>query len=188
LEYVWKYDFRKNKRKEEFNDADYICAGFGTCFLYTGVERCFDERKDPVFGNSGEVETWEEKTSTTTSIFVRNFDIRRFYIDDRATKMSNAIDCIAHQYISKEEFEKLTQNNNLYKNTEHLEEIGINTENTFVVKEDNLNGKYIKLTHYWNLKKDMYCVIANDTVLVRNHPIMSTMNGKKALPFIVRVL
>lgn len=34
LEYVWKYDFRKNNRKEAFRDDDYICASFGTSVMY----------------------------------------------------------------------------------------------------------------------------------------------------------
>ena len=31
-------------------------------------------------------------------------------------------------------------------------------------------------------------VVANDTMLVREHPLISTINGRKALPFTVRVL
>ena len=28
LEYVWKYDYRKNNRKKAFRDDDYVCAAF----------------------------------------------------------------------------------------------------------------------------------------------------------------
>ena len=28
LEYVWKYDYRKNNRKKAFRDDDYICGAF----------------------------------------------------------------------------------------------------------------------------------------------------------------
>lgn len=34
LEYVWKYDFRKNNRKKAFRDDDYICGAFGTSIMY----------------------------------------------------------------------------------------------------------------------------------------------------------
>ena len=46
----------------------------------------------------------------------------------------------------------------------------------------------MKLIHYWNVDKDAYMVVANDTMLVREHPLISTINGRKALPFTVRVL
>ena len=35
LEYVWKYDWRTNKRKQVMVDEEYICAGFGTSIKYT---------------------------------------------------------------------------------------------------------------------------------------------------------
>lgn len=40
---------------------------------------------------------------------------------------------------------------------------------------------------YWNLEKDAYIEIAND-IIVREHPIMSTIDGRKALPFTIRIL
>ncbi len=39
----------------------------------------------------------------------------------------------------------------------------------------NQNGDFVELIHYWNVKKDKYIVIANN-VLVRNHPMISTID------------
>lgn len=59
----------------------------------------------------------------------------------------------------------------------------------FVTTEEEVKtGEYVRLTHYWNVEKDAYIVVANECMIVREHPIMSTMNGRKALPFTVRVL
>lgn len=54
-------------------------------------------------------------------------------------------------------------------------------------EDDQKQGEFVKLTHYRNVEKDTYMVIAND-ILVRDHPMISTIDGKKALPFAVRVL
>lgn len=35
LEYVWKYDWRKNNRKRVFVNSEYIAAGYGTDVIYT---------------------------------------------------------------------------------------------------------------------------------------------------------
>lgn len=44
----------------------------------------------------------------------------------------------------------------------------------------------MKLMHYWNVEKDCYMVIANDSIIIREHPMMSTIQGRKALPFVIR--
>jgi hypothetical protein len=59
----------------------------------------------------------------------------------------------------------------------------------FVTTEEEVKtGEYVRLTHYWNVEKDAYIVVANESIIVREHPMISTMNGRKALPFTVRVL
>lgn len=41
----------------------------------------------------------------------------------------------------------------------------------------------MKLTHYWNQALDKYMVVANDRIIIREHPIM---NATHSLPFVVR--
>jgi hypothetical protein len=45
----------------------------------------------------------------------------------------------------------------------------------------------VELLHYWNVESDDYIVVANG-VLVRDHAMISTIDGEKALPFVVRPL
>lgn len=46
LEYVWKYDYRKENRKKVFNENEYITAGFGTSVIYTGYDEYEKLQKD----------------------------------------------------------------------------------------------------------------------------------------------
>lgn len=48
LEYVRKYDWRRNRRKKVFADNEYIVAGFGTSVIYTGFEQYDKVQFDPV--------------------------------------------------------------------------------------------------------------------------------------------
>ena len=54
-------------------------------------------------------------------------------------------------------------------------------------EEDTKTGDYVRRIRYYSVDKDAYMELANG-VLVREHPLNSTMNGRKALPFTIRVL
>ena len=54
-------------------------------------------------------------------------------------------------------------------------------------EEDTKTGEYVKRVKYYSVDKDAYIELAND-IIVREHPLHTTMNGRKALPFTVRVL
>jgi len=120
-------------------------------------------------------------------ILMENFDIRRFYADNRVTDFNNATDCVAIQVISFEEFQ-CYKNNPLYKNIDYVQATGYNTDPlaSTSIEERSKDGKYVHLYHYWNLDKDWYCVVANNQQIIREHPIMSTIKGEKALPFVMR--
>ncbi len=187
LEYVWKYVWRKEKIDREQLWNEYICAIFGFSVFYTWFNSIKRKQKDFTISDDLEYE-WEEKEITTNNIFVKNFDIRHFWMDDKIkSNFDEAIDCMVEEYIPYEKF-KQYKNNKLYKNIDAVEPRTYdNDHQTFIVKEEeSMQGKFAKLTHYWNIEKDIYVVIANNRIIIREHPVISTMNGKKALPFVPR--
>ena len=189
LDYVWKYDRRKQKRKKTFVDNEYVVAAFGTSVIYTGFETYNVTQKDPIIGDDMKL-TWEESTFNDDKIIVKNVDIRQFYIDNTAIEgIDDAVDCIYEQWISFEKFQQY-KNSPVYKNVDKVKPRQYDNDyRTFITEEEQTKyGDYVKLRHYWNVEKDAYMVIANDGVLIREHPMTSTIDGKKALPFAVRVL
>ena len=184
LEYARKYHYRRNKIKKVFIDNEYVCAWFWTSIMYPTVEKTYREWHDPIFLVDWTY-TWEKKSIEKIDITNKNIDIRRFYIDDRATSIENANDCVLIDYIS---IDKLMQFkwSSLYKNLEYVQDSNLKIDDTFYIDEDNNNAKYVKLCYYWNLEKDYFVVIANDQIIIREHYIINTMNGEKALPFIIR--
>lgn len=189
LEYVWKYDWRTKKRKQVMVEEEYICAGFGTSVKYLWFESFDVVQNDPVIGDDMKM-TWVEKTFKEESIIVKNVDIRDFYVDNAAiNSIDEASDCILIQYVSFEKFQKLS-GNPYYKNIEKIAPTNWSaSDKPFITEEETIRtGNFVKLTHYWNVEKDAYMVAANDTAIIREHPMMSTIAGKKALPFVVRVL
>jgi len=187
LEYVWKYVWRKQKISREELWNEYICAIFWFSVFYTSFEHITRIQKD--FTISDDLEyVFEEKEISTSNISVKNFDIRNFWMDDQIKNdFDEAIDCIALEYIPYEKF-KQYKNNKIYKNIDSVESRKYDQDyKTFIVlEEESMQWNFVKLEHYWNIERDLYMVTANDKTIIREHPVISTMNGKKALPFAPR--
>lgn len=188
LEYVWNYDFRKNNRKKVFNENEYIAAWFGTSIIYTGFESYTKIQKDLAIDDNLEP-SWEEVKIQKNDIIVSNIDIRDFYVDNEAiSDFDEATDCILDQWMSFERFKTLSTNK-FYQNVDKVAPRWYSTDNhSFTTEEERVKtGEYVRLRHYWNTTKDCYQVVAN-WVLVRDHPMITTIAGEKALPFTVRPL
>jgi len=188
LEYVWKYDYRRNNRKKTFIDNEYITAGFGTSVIYTGYESYTKEQSNPIIGDDMSID-WEKETITEVNIIVKNIDIRDYYVDDQAIEgIEDAVDCIYDQWIAYDRF-KSFKTNPFYKNIDKVSSTQYSNENRpyTVEEQQSKQGKFVKLRHYWNVENDEYIVVANG-VIVREHPMISTIDGKKALPFVIRRL
>jgi len=188
LEYVWKYDWRKNNRKKAFARNEYITAAFGTSIIYTWYE-CYDKvQYDPTINDDMSL-SWKKVTIKKRDIIVKDIDIRDFWVDNQAIEgIEDASDCLLREWIG---FEKLDnyKNNPLYKNIEFIQPTTYSNDyRTFTTQEDrSRQGDYVQLTHYWNVDRDMYCVMANG-ILIREQHMMSTIDGEKALPFVIRNL
>lgn len=189
LEYVWKYDRRRNNRKKEIIENEYITAGFGWSVIYTWFDSYDRVQKDMVIDDDWNM-SWEETTIKKEEIIVKNCDIRDFYLDNQALNgIDDASDCYYRQRVSYDKFQTF-ETNEMYKNIDKVAPRAFSNERRkFMTNEDTgrTKGDFVLLEHYWNVEKDCYMVIANG-VLVREQPMMSTINGEKALPFVIRVL
>ena len=187
LEYVWKYDRRKKNRKKEIIENEYTTAAFWHSILFTGFESKVCTQKDIDLDDNYDV-VEVKREFRENKILLENLDPRNFFLDNQATKgIDNANDCIMIQRMSYEEFQGL-EYNKIYKNIEYVRPCGYdNSHKPFSTNEEiQRQGDYVKLTHYRNLQKDNYVVIANG-IVIRDHAILSTIDGRKALPFVVRV-
>jgi len=119
LEFVRKYDWRKNKRKKALTENEYICAGFGTSILYTGFEAYNKTQQDPIINDDMSLD-WKTIEYKEEKIILENVDIRNYYIDNQAIKgIEDASDCIRVQHMSYEKFKELS-NSPLYKNIDKV--------------------------------------------------------------------
>lgn len=188
LEYVWKYDFRKKNRKKAFRDDDYICWAFGTSVMYVWFESYFREQKDFKVDESLNF-VFETKKIKKEDIVVKSVDIRNFYVDDTAIDcIEQANDCIYVEQISYEKFMNY-KNNPLYKNMDKVkpQQYSLDYQPYTTSEQTVKQWDFVKIYRYWNVERDMYCEVAND-ILVREHPMINTINGEKALPFTIRNL
>lgn len=188
LEYVWKYDWRKKNRKRIVTEMEYIAATFWDAIIYTWAESYEKEQLDPIPWPNGSVQ-FVKKRYKENGIVVENVDIRNFYIDNSTIKwIEDASDCIWKQ---RESFERFQQRkfSKVYKNIDKVKPCQFSNDyKTFVMPEETIKKwEFIQLMHYWNVDKDMYVVIAN-WVIIREHPMTSTIDWKKALPFTIRGL
>lgn len=186
LDKVWKYDWEAEKRNNEIIDNEYITAIFGTGIIYTGYEmksRIIEDFDD--VADDGKI-TYAKKLQSKSNVFVRNFDIRHFWIDERAHTADEAVDCIAEEYLTEEEYYNLRFDKN-FRNiaSEKAQFLYHSDRYSYVTKEERADGtaRYVKLRHYWNQQLDKYMVVANDRVVIRESPIL---NASHKLPFVVR--
>tara|TARA_R110000868_G_scaffold75006_10_gene216756 strand:- start:2439 stop:3140 length:702 start_codon:yes stop_codon:yes gene_type:complete len=162
LEYVWKYDRRKQNRKEEIIDNEYTTAAFGHSVIFTGFESALRTQYDLEIDDNFKP-VWNEVEFRDNKILLENIDPRYFYLDNQSTKgIKNANDCMMIQWIGYEEFENY-KDNELYKNVDKVKPTGYdNSYKPFATLEESARqGDFVKLEHYWNINKDMYIVVAN---------------------------
>lgn len=192
LEYVWKYDYRKNNRKKEFNKWEYIAAWFGTQIMYVWHEVNTHKQYDPIIDDNNMVQSYEEKIIKQSKIIVKNIDIRDFYIDNHVKDdIEEASDCILRQWISYAKFKnfKNKEDGGIFINSQYVSPKNYSNEwKKFHTEEEKWKEwDYVELLHYWNVDEDCYKVLAND-ILIRDDYMTNTINGIKALPFCIRPL
>jgi len=188
IEHIWKRDWTKRNRKKEFVKNEYITAWFGCSVIYTGFESYDKKYKNVIMWEDMNL-TWEEKSYKRQEIIVKNIDIRMFWIDDQAIDdIEQANDCFYRQWMSFDKFLCL-EDSPIYKNIKYVQPRGYSTEyKTFLTAEEKVKQwDFVLIEHYWNIEKDAYIQRANG-IIIREHPIMSTIDGMKALPFTIRIL
>ena len=188
-ELVWKYDRRKNNRKEEIIDNEYTTAWFWHSVIRTWFEVETVVQHELIEVDEDGNMTWDEQELSEDKIILENIDPRCFYLDNNATRgMKDANKCMVRKRVGYEEFLNL-KNNKLYKNIEYV--VPKNYDSKWMpystTEEVTRQGRFVEIREYRNLKQDIYLVRAN-WIIIREHHIMSTINGRKALPFTLRVL
>lgn len=189
-ELVWNYDWRKNNRREEVIENEYTTAWFWRSVIRTGYEVDVLTQHDLVWiKDNGEMER-EQKTIKDEKIIMENIDPRMFYLDNNSTRwIKDANKCMVRKWVGYDEFISTLAKNKLYKNTEYV--IPKNRDSKHLAyttqEEQARQWKFVELREYRNLKEDIYCVWAN-WIIIREHHIMTTLNGRKCLPFTLRVL
>lgn len=186
LEKVWKIDWKENDRNSMIFDNEFLTAIFWTSIIFTWykTESRIIEDFDWVD------DEWQIKFSrklwTKSNIVTENVDIRNFWIDDRATKIENAIDCVYDEYITYEEFINY-RHDKTYKNLDNVWATVYkwSDDRVYVTNEERWDWetKYVKISKYWNTQLDRYYEIANDNTIIKEHPIL---NVSHSLPFVIR--
>ena len=189
FEYVWKHLWKKNNRERPISKAEYIVAGFGNVPLYVWYDKYSKVQSDAIVDpDTGDI-TWEEHTIDKEGIIMKLGDIRQFYIDNQAIEgIEDAMDCAYRQRMSRDKFQNF-KTNPLYKNIEYVQPMGYSNDwKSFINQEEAIRqGDYVQIWMYWNVEKDCYIEIANG-IEIREHPMVSTIDWEKALPWVWRGL
>lgn len=186
LEKVWKEDWAVNNRNSTILENEYLTAMFWTSILYTwySEESRVIEDFDWI-DDEGKIK-FQRKLWTKSNIDIKNVDIRNFWVDDRASKIEDAVDCVYEEYITREDFMNYKFDKN-YKNLDTVWPSNYKFSNDMVFamqEEKNItDSKYVKISKYWNTQLDRYYEVANDKALIKEHPIL---NASHSLPFVVR--
>ena len=104
FEKVWKDDWSVNNRNNEILNNEYLTGIFGTSIIYTGYEKTYRVIEDFDWTDDEWKIKFQRKMQTKSDILLKNIDIRDFWIDDRASSMDDAVDCIYETYITYEDF------------------------------------------------------------------------------------
>ena len=187
FEKVWKDDWSVNNRNNEILNNEYLTAIFWTSVIYTWYEKTYRVFSDFEWIDDNENPLFVRKLQTKSDILLKNIDIRDFWLDDRATCMEDAIDCVLECYITYEDF--LSYSLDKWYKKEVLDSVIANQtkdkDRVFVFQSEQAQtmSKFVKITKYWNTKLDKYVEVANDSVILKSHPIL---NATHSLPFTVR--
>jgi len=188
LEKVWDYDWEVNNRESEIMNNEYLTAIFWTSIIYTWYNKSYRIISDFEWEDEDGKIKFQRRLQTKADIIMKNIDIRDFWVDEKARNINEAVDCIFETYISYEEFLNLYLDNNYDDNV--LESIAPSKlkhdeYKPFTLKEERWDWetKFVKITRYWNTKLDTYIEIANESVVIKKHPIL---NATHDLPFTVR--
>ena len=188
FEKLWKFDWSVKNRDSEILNNEYLTAIFWTSVIYTGYEKKYRVIEDFDWEDENGVIKFQRKLQTKSDILMKNIDIRDFWVDERAKTIEDAVDCIYETYITYEEFLSYYLDKG-YDKTK-LEAIAPtksrdNEYRPFLMQEERAEweSRYVKITKYWNVTLDRYREIANDSILIKEHPIL---NASHSLPFITR--
>ena len=170
---VWEFVWLEANTTYELMRAYLTKNIFGSCPWFEGIEVREKTIYEPAQAD-GEPEEYKEKTIKNTKILGRKVDIRNFWLDDRATSIENAEDCIEEETITYGEVKEKYFNKKIYKNIDRIKPITSETPKPFTYAEEDSkvmsDESQVKLWHYWNKRKCKYIIVANEKTVIRDKP------------------
>jgi len=165
----------------------------GTSIQKNTIRREVRTKKIPigVDKETGKIEYQEKDVLKFDDIYKKYVDLRYFRIDDKATSMEDARDCIEYMPMSMDEFEQ-DYSGKLYKNVDKVRAYGSDTNTNSITsslsKEEEkrlytMFSDEVIVTEYNNEVKDLMVLRANG-VIILEQPIPYL---HKELPYVRRV-
>lgn len=198
MEAITEYTFEKGRWDEESFKRDIDKLVYGTSVwkeYYREDRRTIRTRKIDKEGN----ETIETKDIREfQDVYGKHIPVRNFYLDDRATDMRDARDCIEREIMDIRDFKTKYSKYRLSKKVkewgfikpsiserkiQNLPPGGNLNEEGDRIPKTRLKENQVEVLEYWNKPNDEHIVIAND-VLVVDEPIPY---DHKQLPYAIDV-
>ncbi len=185
IEAITEFTLEKgNWDKESFKrDIDKLDYGTSIWKEYYREDRRTIRKR--IIKKDGKEEIEEKDIKEYNDVHGKHVPIRHFYLDDRATEIESARDCIERTVMNLSDFKAQYSKYKISKKVkewgfnrptiserkiQNLPEGGdLNEEGSFIPKT-RLKQNQVEVLEYWNKPNDEHIVIANDIVIV-NEPI-----------------
>lgn len=177
-------DYIKNKSqiKHQLYKNEYLSAITGTSFYLTGYQEESRVIRDVTYAKDG-TQSFVKKLMKKNRIIIKALDPRNVYLDDRTNDFDDDNDQVFIDYITPEQLQSYKFDEN-YKNIDKVN-TSTKTDQVFFTQEERgkQNDGLVEMMHYFNKQADVYIVLANRSVVIRETP---NPYSHKELPIVPR--
>lgn len=168
LNAAFKYSWEKGQGNLELIDHLLQSAIYGTaiakeCYRYeVGEQKEITEWEKDEDGTDLPVpKSWEVQPRIIyDDVHFKSIHIRNFWVDEKATTIENAEDCVEIELLGEESFHQIYDRN--YPNAKFVHS---GQPIDFDWYKSTKPEDVIEVIHYWNCRKDMYAICANGVLL-----------------------
>ena len=167
VKYTMDYFIKKENVVEELWEWKYEKWTYWTWWLFSWVwsevRRYSDVEEEWAFYDTN----FKDTTELIWHIWVKNIDIWDFWMDEKALRIEEAMDCIIRENISIEELRLRYWNEPSFK---YIYSVWTSPEEKEWVTDKNKNNsnRNVELMHYYNKITWAYCIMANKTWIIYN--------------------
>lgn len=159
IKYTMDYFIKKERVYEIVNEWKYEKGTYGTGILFSGVwsevRRYSDTETEGGFYDA----SFKDSVELIWHIGLKNIDIWDFWMDEKALKIEDAMDCIIRENISIEDLRLRFGNESSFK---YIYSVGTSPEEQEGLNDkDKQTDRNVELLHYYNKNTGSYAVIAN---------------------------